>query len=631
MPKLRRGMALAIVITMIAPGIACAAETTPGPVHATPVTEDRDVTIPVWAEQWQPERDQSDTRLAQAVTIWEKGIRLAEALEKISKTSGVSVECAKALRRMRVTVVGEGGSLAGLMLSLSDLFDGYWVYGKEEAATQQTYLLVEHHPIVGSYDEWEEQQAAEARRRVCAPLRPEWEARLDLYQHALTLSPEEVLRQYEELDPWLCATLLDPQERPKIEAVCSLEASDRERLIAGEGVTLPLAAFSPAFGQYLQDSLTGMSATFAAEDGRPRTVGHEHAPWSRATVSLAWEAQSLSAYVASPGLSAVISSGICLSTASPRRARERLVALGYAKDTPERRARVAQEEREWQAAHPTPPPERISELVAAARSVPSEVSDARLEHQLDLSSLTEARVPMGDLLELAAKQCGVCVVAQARRRDQSVFRLPQQLRTEATLGNMLAEIGKDRAWSWRFRGVYLVVSYQRYRADAARELPPEFVSAWQPKLRAGNVLDLDELATALAGLNRPQVARVNWALRRAGIAEGPTASAGLRSYGRFGAEARQRLRDGAKLRLDELGDVARREVTAGLRRPWLTEDDLRDIVLSMRSRDRPHEGTGLSLVAECDLPDFPNDGVTLFTCPQPLRVTQDAQDMLADE
>jgi hypothetical protein len=444
-------------------------------------------------DQWQPQTDSSDSRLdSTSVSVWERDITVADLLSRLSEQSFVQLSAVEDLLSVRVSIFAEDRMLSGVMWTLARLFHGYWACERERAPTDRAYVLAQHGLQPYSVDELGDLPFVQLAEAASERLRSDLQAQLPIYQTALSLSPEELLRRHEEAHPWLCANLLDPDTRPMVEAICGLDEAQREQLLARGLAVIPLNQIDAAWRQRLSDKATGScpSRRHREKEG----AEHPEYPPDYTIAILRWNGPDIGVFLRSAegssstpsqvtwpwssveGRSSMLSRVTFLPLDPPDKPRRRLIELGYGDDDPERLAAIEEEARAWEAAmaeseHPVV--EFFSTVFGPAAS-DDEDSDLdpflpacdqihpSLSTALDLSGMDGDRFALAVLLEQVARQCDLRVVAHCLPPEDCMISRPSVDIPEVTLGTLLNAVRKqqsaeDYALSWSFHGTYLVI------------------------------------------------------------------------------------------------------------------------------------------------------------------------------
>jgi len=587
---------------------------------------------PAGWEQWQPEQDSSDPRLEhRSVTVWEEEIALSDLLGRIGEASGVALTAEAELLDTRLSVFAEDCTAAGLMVALAGVVRGYWLYPREQVGEARAYRLV---PAVSfaSLRDWEEWRYRPVHKALMEQARPEREARLDLYAEALKLSPEELLARHEESDPWLCVDLLDASSRPLVELLCGLREADREELLSTGWYVRPLRRLEPAFGAELGRLVgsDGFSTTQrgANPDRLPRFTRPEDR-WDNASVSFSWDQEGVFFSLGIPDVGSFCKQAINFPWSTPPGDRRgRLVQFGYREDTPEYREAAEAEEKRWHEANPEWLTGSSHNREIRARVLGRELNlgEPRLKQEVDLSALAGGDLCVPAVLEEAARQCDLAVLAHCLPGEKGRLR---PLETESpedqtvTLGTLLGGLRRgDPAWQWRFYGRYLTLRYLYYPGLEAGQIPEDLLAELAAKLRPGARLSLEEAAGLMAGLNMWQIEKLTEKLELYNTPLYHWHTYGL-IQAALGSDERQReaLTSARGLPVSALPTELQKEILGGGkgRRPWLEWGDFSSTTLRIIPRRFATGEEGVSLILDYHFPDSPRDREIFFT--SPLQVT----------
>ncbi len=572
-------------------------------------------------EQWQPQTDAADVRLDSAhVTVWQSDVTVAELLACVSKQSGVSLSAVDDLRTLHLTVYGEGRPLLGLLVALSTALDGYWAFPRGSPADGRVYLLIPYEMGAESVDEYEQRLHSARLVADAARNRAARERRMALYESALSLTREELLNQFEQSDPWLCADLVDPATRPMIGYVCTLSSAQKEQLLARGRLSARLGD--------LQDSFRSHLARWAkAEWGLPGGVRPVADPdrlfrfdspedrWGHGTVTLLWYDDHLGLRLDVPDVQGYLADLMQESSAEvpPRGARERLIALGVRQDTAEYRAAVDEEERQWRAkTGPAAGASRLGPLAFADIVAAPDTVDPRLSGQVAVDS-DKVPLPVADALSMAARQLGLPVVGPYLPSEIANADLAENAGASLRLLDVLQGVRRERGgmFTWRFSGGWLAASDAGQRLVEAAGLPKSVLARLDAAAEAGGAMSVDEFAALLAPLNGPQLSTL--AHTFPGMSRLPLL--GLRIYGRLTDGQRTALAQGSSVSVPELAAEATPELLsfAQVTHPWLDGSGLQRARLRSLSRRLSAGDPGLSVVLLCDPVDDPQDRDVLFT------------------
>ena len=452
---LRLAGALALLLPALAPAMC---------QEASPPTPQ------AW-EQWQPETDRSDPRLEAPVSVWERDIELKQLLARFSETCSVQLAAKEGLLPLHLTVFAEHGTLDGLMVALARLFDGYWEFRRDQAPADRTYLLVTFRSLLPLFDEWMSRFFQSATGKTVGQRGEDLRARLALCQRARALAPEEVLQRYEETDPMLCAEVLDPATAPMLAWLSDLREAEMQQLLQSGLVERPMRDLDPSLRSHLAAwskevrSGPNTDVSYARQSGERPAFASEEERWQHAVAKLRWNGWDVQLHLVIPEDRTCEATILTVSDTPPGNARRRLIALGYSEETPERLAAITREEEAWREAHPERDPFAAAEAAVADSGIDPETypfppnrADPRLAAKLDLVSLQSEQLAVPDLLEQAARQCLLAVVASYLPPSCAVPRSNVEGH-ELTLGDVLLDIrGMNSDWSWNFYGQYLVAT-----------------------------------------------------------------------------------------------------------------------------------------------------------------------------
>lgn len=606
-----------ILICLVA---CCAAGAAPGEWSGRPTPAD--------SVQWQPQLDLSDTRLTTSIAAWHPEVSLDELLNELSAMSQVALQAAPELSSTQLCVFIDRAPLDGAMCCLAEALDAYWVFSRGSAAHARAYCLVAFDPVEGSFDEWYEKHVAALSHASNLALRSEREARLALYQAALALSPGELLEQYEQADPWLCADLLSPIVRPMIETACALTPEQREELLTEGETQMPARDLDGDFRRHLAEwakSRWGRPATAEAApdpDALPRFVTPEQR-WEHATVQFWWSRSALKLFLSVPDVARFDADAIRTDQRSPYGPRKELCKLGFRDDTQEYADAAKAEALEWQDSHGGGIPELMDRrLPYADAASPPNRTDPRLTDPLTLGPAPPPAVSFSGTLEQIARQHELDVIATYLPPTDAFIRLhgdePVQTVIGAALEVMRAQRGGTLTWS--FRGNYLILQDVDYRVVQASRLPADVLAEWRDLLHS-SPLHVDALATRLAALGELQVTAI--------AQEFPQLDSlplhALQAYGGLRGTQRSLLRSAEGVAFADLNAAQQTKpflVFAHRTHPWLTTEDLSTAILRAVPRRLSTGEEGMSLIIEYHFRDAPGDRDVVFTTPFLISVAE---------
>jgi hypothetical protein len=602
-----------------------------------PLSGDEPEPLPTPAdwEQWQPQIDFADTRLAPPFSMWEKEIDLQDVLARLSAASGAEMTTAPELGGVEVSVFVGKGTVSGVMLMLAELYAGYWCYPRGQSPTERRYYLVPAAlPEKPTFDRFQKMQRR-AWMVEHAPWREEREKALRLHREALSLSPEDLIERYGESDPWLCVNVLSPQAKPLVEYACSLEGEELEELLTyGRLDYRPIRRFPQAVREHLleqiraEDEGGGLYAEEYLFGSRPKRFETAQERRANTSVSVEWRDPFLvlQAYVPDTGMTnwTALTSESVRDAEPAAEAQSRLLRMGYGDDSPERQAQLREEVIEWYRNGPRPEeilsdPSKWSEhdLYRKLGLVEDpNTGDPRLSKPLDLTGLEGARMVGVDILQEVARQCEVGVVADYNHIPYPVqMGKAELLKRQSTVGDTLARIRgiQGGGISYNFRGAYLVVSYPGVRTDRNPGLAPELEAALRETFQPGVSVDVGRAAALLGQLDRRQLSLVcGTVLGVSPISDRDTWRdlARVQGYGGFTEDQRERLLAGGTIAFSELDGDQRNQVLtrakSGWRR-WLTMPEMANTVIRAERREGDDGRPCLGVIYEYNFDESPKD------------------------
>jgi len=437
----------------------------PGPYGTSPPAQPP---TPEHWDEWQPQTDPSDTRLDSAfVSVWEPDITVADLLTRLSEQSSVQLSAADGLLTARLTIFAEDRMLSGVMVALAALCHGRWVFERGQPPTRRAYRLIGSASPMPALDRLIDDFFLYLTGTSLDERRQRFPDRLALYRAALSLSPDEILRRYEQDDPWLCADLLDPDTRAVAETLCQLDQDAIHDLLYRGLTHVGFGDLSPSYGQQLRDTAEGRWSAPEATAGNPDTRHPPAAqdPLDHTPVNLRWNGSDVQLYLGTPDRHTSPLGRLSLDDHYiPGEPRRRLIELGYRADTPEYQSTIQAESRAWEAAWEEKAEPLgllgLDEYLGSFNDLlldPPNQTDPRLDIPLDLSLLDPDSLAPAALLEQAARQCRIAVIADQPPLDDFTLS-SNQLSDPPTLRSILNEIRSVQGdgFSWNFYGYYLV-------------------------------------------------------------------------------------------------------------------------------------------------------------------------------
>jgi len=611
-----RRAGLCVLVLLLAISCAAAAAGQPIPERPTP-----DV-----YEQWQPQKDSSDPRLDRPISAWEKEILLKDLLAQLSQQTSVPLSAVSDLALIPVTCFVKKDTLSGLMGTLSAVFDGYWVYPVGERGADRHYLFTTFQPPVELTEDYIWYLGLKLWEQREAPLRADREERLARHLEALAWKPEEVVARYASDDPWLCVAVLEPRSRSLLECLAGLSDESRDELLTYGRLDVPLARvparFRPALRKWCDEDFEQLRRDMALDplppdrlDRAKRFADPEEA-WKNAVLWFGWAHAQLSAQLRVPDAIGLPSAALMHQGAAST-ARTRLAQLGYGQPPTE------EERRQDEAA------ERQAIVGGEASTSPIWLAnDPRRDLPLHLSGLPKVpRANASLLFEQVASQAQLNALSMYQASPEGDARIGSlYAQTGVTLG-ALADAWQTHAprgqTALKLRGTYLLALHQNYLGERAWVPPDETLARWRLKLAGRETMSLEELATLAADLSLAQAS----SLRRRTEADFDALGVRidrLRLYGLLTDKQRARLR-GERL---SAASLDRRQVSALLfqarnqNRAWMTPDDLKGTVLTLRPQTLPSGKEVLCLIAEYHFSGLPVDRDVIFESPREVPVPE---------
>lgn len=578
----------------------------------------------MWA-QCSEATDAEDARLAsKVVSAWEPEIALGELLSRLSTGSSVRLTPAEGLRGVRVSAFFGERPLREILSAIAQLVGGAWFYASNAPATERSYRLEGTSNEPAALDEWYERIEEKIEKAAAGKHASSWRDRWTVYQYALSLTPQQLLAEFERDDPWACVDTLDPVSRGLLGGILSLPQESRDAILARSETVMPLGDLPAPFRSHLGCWATWrwgrpvMTNPLVTVDELPRFTSPEDR-WANSAARFRWDELGLNFALDIPDIGTYYCTVLHMADQPPYQARARLVTLGYGENSQEGAEAAKREARAWEEEHSPSACEADDELPRAALVPAPERDDARLV-------LTLMRVPetgrtglsARDALEQFAQQAGLAVIANCV--PPGLRLKPSESGQELALGDVLDDIRRRRggAWSWRFSGHFLVGIDGDHRLLDDAYLSEKILAECRERLLPGSVFALDDLARLVAPLNFAQLAAVR--ARFPTVRELPLE--GMQLYGRVPDELRSTLLEPEGLPLTDLpaADQIPFEGFARGARPWVATDTSLRATLHLLPRTLCTGEAGLSFVVQYDLPGRPGDRDVLFTSPARLTL-----------
>jgi hypothetical protein len=434
---------------------------------------------PLAWDQWQPETDRSDPRLDLTVSVWERDVRLDELLAHLSGIAGVGLAASGNLLPQRLILLSRGRSLAGVMTGLAHLYQGYWVYRREQAPQERTYFLLEFTSATEMMDWMCEELFCKLTGESAAERGQSLRRRLSLYKTALALSPETVLERFEKDDPWLCADLLVPSARPMVALVCGLEEERLRALLETSVVVLDAGDLSPAVREALREREAAGSEDWStwATNARDRAAlsareGSDGSGAVEPMVRLRWNGLAVGVQIVRPEATRSVAL-VNMGDLPSRSARERLLELKHEQATEEVKAAWEAEEEAWERSHMDDLWSMDAAWSDAFEGRDSDRQNPYASSAVDLSALDEKSCTAVELLGAVAEECDLGIVSDALDHGSNWPR-PTPPSDQVTVADVLYAIYCVNDVSWSFREAWLVIAHDEPRlANDDESVDPE--------------------------------------------------------------------------------------------------------------------------------------------------------------
>jgi hypothetical protein len=206
----------------------------------------------VWI--WEPDKSaedgvQADPRLDKQVEFWRAGLTLAEVFASVKEQTGVEIAFwppDDLDTRVRVNLYlnpKQPPSLRSLMVELVWVTECVFTFADRPAG--RVYYLLSTATTADARAKMTIAEVATAPERRDAEIRAQYEgelkqilARTQVYERALRLTRDELIRQYKDRDNRMLYNLLDPKRRAGIGLVCRLPMGERETLLRNRSSTV---------------------------------------------------------------------------------------------------------------------------------------------------------------------------------------------------------------------------------------------------------------------------------------------------------------------------------------------------------------------------------------------------------
>jgi hypothetical protein len=597
--------------------------------------------------QWQPQFSQQgldpDPRLEHAVVLAPPGSDLATVIAELAKQSGVALACENELRLRRITIYLPGTRLKDVMAELAPfVMCEWWKEGSPPRYTlrktnslrqAEEKLLVPPADLQPPTQPWANVDAAMQR--------------LQEYAAALPLSEDELIRQYQDSDPWVAATLLNPLERGFIPFLTGLSRDQVDLACRGQ-LKFRVSDLPTGVRQQVERWVSGgylhTLPSLVDTDGRDwrqpdpsyliRFNTWEER-WQHAVIWVTWGPQGMSVNLMIPDIASIIS---CHPIWTDDKTNLR-GALG----------------RIFSHQHPEPTAEERAAFEARMVAVDKASSELTEQYWRDrrLSDLRQSGADWSDGEALARK----CVVWPFPRAgsgwigaDELVVRVaagtglpllagtspsrfgdglvPEELTHEQTLRGALEILGQGGGVIWsKPQGRFLRVNGP---ALALGDIPPQVFAQWDEAMRGQRRMTFEQYMALASGLTPAQ--------RRYGLQRTRWAAAAGEFNGMFESlrgSVGRRLLAGEEVPIQDLGERERRAAfnRASYWRPWITENDVSRTTLTLMRRPTGSWGPGvptIDVVYNYHFPDAPTDRDLAASCPtsvalrpppEPIKVT----------
>ena len=563
-----------------------------------------------------------DDRLSAAVAVQKAAISVGELAKSLTTQSGVELSVSESLAPARLMVFVEGRSLGSVMAAVSEVVEGSWT---QEESTPPSYRLCGKAEGRAAVDQSLREHWRDLERATEAPRRQKRAQRLEACRGALALTAEQLLAQYEQTDPWLCVALLTRVTRAMLEYACWLDPAEQERLLATGSFAEPMIGLAPELRQHLALwakctwGPPSAAQPLTDPDGPWRFCTPEQR-WGNSVVRLRWGQECLEFYLDLPDVASFSGELARMAEEAPGPARERLADLGGGALTREEQSKLERETAEWEARRGKK--EGEEELLYTSLVGACDTTDPRLNIVVNPAREPGEAVELAGVLREGARQGGFAVVAHALSEGMTRLRRSDGADPSIALLAALEEVRQRRRglWWWRFREGYLLASDGSYRFMVAGQLSETVEGRWREMLRPGNTVGLEEVASAAAELNMPQV---NTLFRTFAVLEQIPVDC-LRLYGLLEAGQRAALFQAGGVRVGELGVEQQRALLqfGQQMRPWLEQEDLAEAVLRAEGRSLSTGELGFSFIVEYHLATLPEDRDIIFTAPVTISIPE---------
>jgi len=555
-----------------------------------------------------------DRRLDRLVSLQDGALTVGDLVSRVMAECAVPLACDPALGRVRLAVCVESQPARELLRRLAGLLNTHW----EAAESTGGYRLARElaQPSPEEVREALVTQEARAQEAESVEAREGREARLQRYRSALPLGRAELLSNYEEIDPWLCADLLDPGARRMLQILASLTPAQEEELLARGTVALSLVSLPAAVRHHLAELAGGRfgppSGGFATDPDRPSRFESPEGRWANSVVRLTWVRDALRLQLTVPDVCRYETEIGGLPRGAEAAARRRLARLGVAEGT---RRPSGEAARAADAGALSP-----ARSAAGSRPEGGEVVDmGAVEGMVDLGPLAGTRPSFSQVLAQIARQCRLSVLAECVGSGLPGLAPRKGVASTMTLKDALAALrtARRRLWWWQVSEGWLVASDAGAEVVVWSDLPDGVLEEWRARVKGAQPVPLEDLARLAAALNPLQLDRLASELQE--LQQVPLDY--LRLYGTLTDEQRAALLRGEVIELSSLGAEQRRVALRRARptHPWFTEPDLDHATLRLARQTLCTEVLGVTLFLEYHRPESPRDRDVVFVMPLEFR------------
>jgi len=597
-----------------------------------PVFAGETMQVAVWQSQLSQHGRDLDARLERAVRLSLPDTTVEDLLTRISRQTGVALECGPDLAERPLTIHLPAVRLKDTMAELAQFLLCCWTV--DASSGEPTYTLHKGSELTKA-----EQDLLHIWDSPTLPGPPpasdqEIEAvaqRLRQYSAAFSLSEAELIAEYGESDPTLVAPLLDATDRGFVPLLARLSHDQIRRLASHQSVIFRVTDLPAGIRSHVEhwrreaheEAARDHPSAVAPDPARPPRFNTPEERWAHATLRLANVSNGVQVYLDVPDIPMLVHrQPIWMGDVFHPSARWQIFRHQHPDATDEETARFKAQvdalSRDRQR--------REEEREAAERQAFREVHGADLG---DRAALGRQVVPWPEkpaepiaktrLLVHIAEEADLPLLADPESGRTRMEWITQTWTLREALENWCGR-GSPPQWVWsKARGRFLTLWLPDLRHRAYLSLPPipeGIAEDWDRAIAGRERISIAEAVRILSGLTPSESVRLSLTQRWRRYHPFPL----FALYIFAGSNVLDRLLEGEDVPISDLPPHGRRMVIyeALEGRPWLTEEDLHGTTLSAWPREAasPEETREILILAFHHLPDAPNDYDTVASMPR---------------